>query len=193
MGYYDTFGEDARRKSRKLIDLEVEEISLVDRAATGERFAIIKRALPEELPQEIDDFLEGQELEKDEAAAQEAVAAAIKALKVFEEDFPDDVLAAIKTLSKWAVAGAYPEAPADSDYGKSKKGRLAKGGLWPSLGISMIGLQRDRDRDVARDDDGLPEHVPERRGVSKGLKGQEGDDDKTKAKDDVAGFWPSLS
>jgi len=188
MGYFDVFGEDARRKSRKLIDLEVEEISLVDRAATGGRFAIIKRALPEELPQEIDDFLEGQELEKDELAAQEAVAAAIKALKEFEEDFPSDVLAAIKTLSKWSVAATYPEAPADSDYGKSKKG-LAKGGgsLWPSLGISMPGLQRAR-VDVARDDDGLPEHVPERRGVSKQAKGQ-GD-----LQDDGENenLWPSL-
>jgi hypothetical protein len=183
MGYPDVFSEEALRRARKLLGISVEEISIVDRAATGLKFSIVKRALP----QEISDFLGADaELEKDLEGAQAAVSDAVKKLSPYMEDLPDDLAAAVRKLAAWATAGAYPEAPADTDYGKSKKGGLAKSGgsLWPSFGSAFATVG-----DTARDDDGLPEHVPERRGVSKAAKGQldQGDDRRSE------NLWPSLS
>jgi hypothetical protein len=174
------------RKSRKLIDLEVEEISLVDRPANRQSFAIIKSALPAS----VQAFLEGLELEKTEEEARAAVVKALETLATFEKDFPGDILQAVKVLAKWAMVQA-PE-PEPEPETTAKRGvdpffvrpRVLKGGgLWPSLNISkgvVLG------GGVPGDDD-LPEPVPERRGFSKSVKGQ-GD----MTIEEPKSLWPSL-
>lgn len=184
MGYIDTFGEDGQRKSRKLVELDVEEVSLVDQPATGRRFAIVKRA---SLPQEVSDFLgEEGELEKDQAEAQAAVLEAIKKLAIFKRDFPGDILAAVQVLAKWAGEAAYaeePPPPAEPTQKKSvKKGGQSGRPLWPSLcGTSPPA------GDAGSNDAGGGDRRPQR-GISKQARGQ----DDARDDNEPVNLWPSL-
>jgi hypothetical protein len=102
---------------RKLLDIEVEEVSIVDHAANRSKFAIIKRrkAMEEELKQLIKtlngDEVTDVDLEKagkmpEEAA--KAIKGALAILSKYKDDFPADVLGAIKVLTKYSSYG-YPQ------------------------------------------------------------------------------------
>lgn len=187
MSYNDVFSEAGKRKSRKLIGLDIEEVSLVTIPANKRPFAIIKSALPES----VQAFLEGLELEKTEEEARAAILKALETLARFEKDFPQDILEAVKVLAKWAVPEdqAEPEPVPEpkttaKDAGFFVRPRVLKGGaLWPSLSISRGSVLGGG----APDDDSLPERVPERHGVSKSVKGQ-GDETIEEPKP----LWPSL-
>jgi hypothetical protein len=116
-----------KAKRRKLKEIEVEEISLVDKAANQKTFAIVKRdgaADPEGILELLKDFA-GQEVTDEDlelAETPEKALAIIKdALKKLTpyltgDLFPDDVEAAIKTLGKFAGIGyGYSPAPGDGD------------------------------------------------------------------------------
>jgi hypothetical protein len=102
--------------ARKLENIEVEEVSIVDAAANRKKFGIIKRR------SEVDEFitiiksmageLSDEELEKAKALpadAQKAIAGALNILNKYKADYPADVLDAIKTLTKYSSYGyGYP-------------------------------------------------------------------------------------
>jgi hypothetical protein len=102
---------------RKLSDIEVEEVSLVDAAANRKKFAIIKRRhdmdeLIKLLKGMMDDAKD-EDLEKAKEIPEEASKAlksALTTLNKYKGDFPGDVLDAIKILTKYASYGyGYPE------------------------------------------------------------------------------------
>jgi hypothetical protein len=103
---------------RKLSDIEVDEVSLVDAAANRKKFAIIKRRhqMEEELITLIKAMVDGvkdEDLEKAKQIPEEASKAlkgALTILNKYKGDFPPDVLDAIKTLTKYASYGyGYPQ------------------------------------------------------------------------------------
>jgi hypothetical protein len=103
---------------RKLSDIEVDEVSLVDAAANRKKFAIIKRRqhmekeLTELIKAMVDD-VKDEDLEKAKQIPEDAAKAlkeALTTLNKYKGDYPDDVLTAIKTLTKYASYGyGYPQ------------------------------------------------------------------------------------
>jgi hypothetical protein len=102
--------------ARKLIDLEVEEVSLVDAAANRTKFAIIKRRvimdeltalLKALLGEEVTDaeLAKAKELPED---AMKAIKGALNILNKYKDEFPAEILSAIKSLAKFSSYG-YPE------------------------------------------------------------------------------------
>jgi len=201
MAYYDVFSEDEERKTRKLTDLEIEEISLVDAPANRARFQVIKRRGENmELENIVNEFIaEGGELSESvkkalDEDAKKALIQALSLLKKYLPDMPPDVADAVKVLAA-AAAGkseSYGEKPKKKpkDYGYSypeksdeaKQKSLAKSGaLWPSLAAAMGGGPA-----AEPGEDDLPESVPQLRSLSKGLKGQ--GDEEIEEKN----LWPSL-
>jgi hypothetical protein len=118
-----------KRKRRQLADIDVEEISLVDKAATGLRFAVVKSASPD-LVLEIQDQLKQLRMDdediikvaqlSDEAA--QALKAAIKSLLEFKDDYPEPILAAIQNLVRLATA----KEGNGKDYGYGPEGKPKK-------------------------------------------------------------------
>ena len=96
-----------RVRKRKLIDVDVSEISLVDHAATGMTFAIVKRdaALVELLKPFADDEVE-ELLKAGDPAALKALREALKTLGPYVSGLPDDIAAAVKTLVALAAGPA---------------------------------------------------------------------------------------
>jgi len=116
--------------ARKIIDIDVEEVSIVDAAANKSRFAIIKRRemmeefvklvkslVGDELTEEELEKVSKQELPADQL---KAVSSALSTLSKYKADFPADILGAIKTLAKYTAA---PAAPAEA---KRKGEEVAK-------------------------------------------------------------------
>lgn len=103
--------------ARKLVDIEAEEISLVDRAANRKKFAIIKRRVnvdelfetlkaiygEEEITAEVMERLRKADLPED---ALNAIKGALNLLKKYLSDMPADVKDAVKALGKYASFGA---------------------------------------------------------------------------------------
>ncbi len=103
--------------ARKLKDLDIEEISLVDAGAVRKTFyikkqrrslmdliEILKDMLGPDTELSDDEVKKAKELTEDAA---KAIAGALKILNKYKDDMPDDVLGAIKTLAKYASYG-YP-------------------------------------------------------------------------------------
>lgn len=112
---------------RKLFDIDVEEITLCGSAANRKKFFIRKmedsmKEFIEELKkfmaeddEDIEGALEKEEIEKAEKLADapmKAIKGALNILSKYKADMPDDVLKAIKTLTKYASYG-YPAAKED--------------------------------------------------------------------------------
>lgn len=101
---------------RKLRDIDISEISLVDEAANKKKFYIVKRRrtmlkefveiLKSWFGEELTDEAIAKAKELSEEAAK-AIKGALATLDKFVEDLPDDAVAAIKTLGKYASYG-YP-------------------------------------------------------------------------------------
>jgi len=208
-----------KKKARKLKDVEVEEISIVDRAANQKEFAIIKKQsaeLEELLAGFVDDEI--KDLTKDEEQAREAVKSALKELKQYVSDMPDTVAKAIKTLAAFAagaVAGegygyGYPakdEQKDADDEGKDHKVKKSFGGIPGTLDALVHGIVGAARPDIVARwqvkrvqkaiDDGdivLEEVIDETEGEphSHGVSKSlkgQGDDDPKEKDDDL---WPSL-
>jgi len=113
------------RRGRQLIDLEVSEISIVDKAAAldehgrSHTFAIIKRdaELRKLLEPFADSDLEAL-LKANDPKALAALREALKLLGGYVSGFPDDLQAAIKVLAQFVAPAADREG-----YGKKGKGK----------------------------------------------------------------------
>lgn len=142
-----------RKKRRKIVDLDVSEISLVDSPSNRRPFAIVKAdGADPELLDEIRKFygaeFEGLEdvLEKAAELPAEAAAAikdALKTLNKFTDVMPDPVLDAMKTLAQYSDYG-YPakdegddgdgQDEGDDEHFEDKKKRIRKAAeAFPSL------------------------------------------------------------
>jgi hypothetical protein len=206
------------RTRRKLFDIDVDEISLVDNPANRRRFAIIKRAKMD-IQKAVEEFFKLTDPEEQvalEAAekdlsedAKDAIVKAVALLKKYLKDFPSDVGAAVAVLAG-AVGEALGEKPGkkpEGDYGYGYPGKkvddpnlpfpkvMSKSGpdKWHSFGLVVQGgagylLQKSGTDDADPDDVGLPEPVPERRGARKSVDGQDAGGDD----DQPADKWPSL-
>jgi len=124
---------------RKLRDMEIEEISFVNKAATGRSFMIVKNAevtnTMEELEKLINEFNpEGHEIAvlrkaKDKLPKDmlNELTKAYEAFVKYKDDLPSDLKEAIDVLGKYAVSG-------DSG-GKGIK----KSESWPTVATMLFG------------------------------------------------------
>ncbi len=152
--------------TRKLRGLEIEEISLVDKAATGKKFMIIKSAeviqlkkladLIEEFSDEVFDETYGRtDFEKKDVPQEvkDEVKKALEALNKYKDDFPDDLTAAIKLLLKFvAVSYGYGQ-PGKSPGKKVKKQQIS---YWPSFDFDGKGKERVEKFNKGRQGDPFP-------------------------------------
>lgn len=106
---------------RPLKDIDVDEISLVDAGAVRKKFYIKKRRSLMDLIELLKDFLgedtelTDEEIEKAGKLSEEAakaISSAVSALNKFKDDFPPEILSALKTLTKFASYG-YPAKKAE--------------------------------------------------------------------------------
>ena len=130
--------------ARKLRDMEIEEISLVDKAATGRSFMIIKGVeviklkeiadLIEEFSDEVFDETFGREdFEKKDIPQKikDELKKALEAINKYKEDLPSDLKAGMDLLLKF-VAVSYGLLPGKETPGKKKVKKQAIK-FWPSF------------------------------------------------------------
>ena len=133
--------------SKKLKDIDIEEISLCDAAANRKTFYILKRS--ENMKNILDglfpDWFDEEELteinketevlKSDDAelkkkvkdTALKAIKGAVNILNKYKADLPDDALKALKTLAKYASYGyGYPEKKEASEDVKKAGAKLSK-------------------------------------------------------------------
>lgn len=167
--------------ARKLKDIDVDEISLVDAGAVRKKFFIKKRRSLMDLIEILKDFLgEDTELTEDELKkaknlsdkAAKAISSALNMLNKYKDDMPSDVLTAIKTLGKYASYG-YPAQKAEEVdilgemTNVEKAGaRLSKATIEQLKKIAeiingLIGAAEDKVKKAAGDidTDKLPDHI----------------------------------
>lgn len=135
---------------RKILDIDVDEISVVDLAANRKKFFIRKGAVPmDELLKALQTFLgadvvTAESVKKAELTEEHAaeIKAAVDVLAKYKADFPDDVLAAVQTLTKSAFPARKDEPFNVEKYGAKlskatvedlKKIRDILNGLLPDL------------------------------------------------------------
>jgi hypothetical protein len=103
--------------ARKLTDIEVEEISLVDAAANRKKFSIIKRekSMDEliKILKALGITLTAEEVEKAKGLPEDATKAikeAVGLLGKYKDEMPEDVLSAVQTLTRYAseTPAAFP-------------------------------------------------------------------------------------
>ncbi|MBA7493953.1 hypothetical protein ES702_04519 [subsurface metagenome] len=138
--------------NRKLRDMEIDEISLVDKAATRKKFMIIKSAevialkeiadLIEEFSDEVFDETFGKEdFEKKDISqkVKDKLKGALEDLNKYKDDFPDDLKSAMDLLLKF-VAVSYGYLPGKEVPGKKtvKKQQIS---YWPSFDFDGKGKE----------------------------------------------------
>lgn len=136
--------------TRKLRDLEITEISLVNKAATGGKFMIIKSAevialkkiadLIEEFSDGIfDETLGRVDFEKKDVpqGVKDELKKALEALNKYKDDFPDDLKSAVDFLLKF-VAVSYG-LPGKETPGKKKVKKQIS--YWPSFDLDGKGKE----------------------------------------------------
>jgi len=129
--------------TRKLRDIEIEEISLVDKAATGRKFMIIKSAeviilkeiadLIEEFSDEVfDETFSREDFEKKDISqkVKDALKEALEAINKYREDLPSDLKSGIDLLLKF-VAVSYGLPGKETPGKKEIKKRQVR--YWPSF------------------------------------------------------------
>ena len=148
---WDDVKKRKKRRGRRLQNIEVDEISLVDSAATGKKFMIIKSAEVTNTMRELEELLnefnpEGNEIEllrkaKDKLPKEmlDELTKAYKAILKYREDLPDDLLEAVKVLGKYASYG-YPE-------GKGIK----KSASWPTITAQLFGTKEKEEEEGEED------------------------------------------
>lgn len=127
---------------RKLFDIDVDEITICESAANRKKFFIKKqedsmKEFIEELKkfmaeddEDIEEVLTKEDIEKAEKISDKAIKAikgALNILNKYKADMPDDVLAAIKTLAKYAAYGyGYPAKKEDEEDLEKAGAKLSK-------------------------------------------------------------------
>ena len=137
---------------RKLRDLEITEISLVNFAATGKKFMIIKSAevsklekiadLIEEFSDEVFDETFGRgDFEKKDIPQEvkDELKKALEAINKYREDLPSDLKSGMDLLLKF-VAVSYGLSPGKEDPGK-KKVKKQQVRYWPSFDFNGEGKE----------------------------------------------------
>jgi len=196
------------RKKRRLADIDVDEISLVDRAASGHAFTIMKGS-----DEELAAVLEAYQDEAftavlkggDEAAVQAALKEALEIIKPYIDDFPDKVKAAVKTLGSFAgmvVAETYggeKDKASDDEGGEEKPVKKSMGEGFRAFAAGILGAGNPRlferiyksadgveDEELDNSDSQEPHS---RRGLSLQVKEDPEDLDLEKSDEPL---WPSL-
>jgi hypothetical protein len=189
-----------KKPGKDLVDLEVEEISLVDASANRKKFAMIKSVAGETL-QELLSFLqdEGSEkiaMQKVESLGTEDIGDYVEALSVlkkYDGCFPCEILDALAVL-----VGLCPQLQKAEGMPITK---FAEGGAFDTLFRNLVAVSNnprmikalqkgDLARGLGNDDDelDLEDEVTPGRGVSKSAKGQ----DDVLEDGEVENKWPSL-
>jgi len=148
---WDDVKKRKKHRGRTLRDIDVDEISLVDFPATRHKFMIIKSAEVTNTMRELEELLnefnpDGNEIEllrkaKDKLPKEMVndLVKAYKAILKYKEDFPDDLLEAVKVLGKYA-SYAYPE-------GKGIK----KSASWPTITAQLFGPKEKEEEEGEED------------------------------------------
>ena len=173
---WDDVKKRKKRRGRRLQNIDVDEISLVDFAATRHKFKIIKNqggVKQMELKDFLIEFLEDEDAEEfqkaeNEGKLKEKLQEALKEIKVFQDDLPDSLRKAIGVLAQWAYKGyGYPAAGKkpvkkkdDPFYWKSfdtgngkeeiekiKKRRSGGGDKFPSITAQLFGTGEPGEED----------------------------------------------
>lgn len=195
-----------KKAKRKLRDIQVDEISLVDRAANQHSFAITKREA-EELEDLLKIFFGNDEegfsetLLKAKEMSEEAASALKKALTVLNKyitDFPDSVQEAIKALARFSPGYGYPGKD-EYEEGKKKPGYPTQKSGISELDLWAISMmpQKLREKIIQKraqvEEEDYPidelEGEPHSRGISKQSKYQE---DNFYPEEEEKTLWPSL-
>jgi len=136
------------KRARRLQSISVNEVSVVDMPATGERFLVLKskrggNTMGDELKASIEKILgEGFDVAKISADATKALEEACTLLEKYLDDMPDDVAGAIRklvALSAGAIDGEPKPKPREGEYPEEKNedGRLVflerSADKWPSI------------------------------------------------------------
>jgi len=194
---------------KSLVDLEVEEISIVDASANRKRFSVMKQAEMDELTSLIKAFFvgddEGARFVIAKAAAAEltpeagaAIAEALKVLSKYLGDMPGEMIEALGVL-----LGAAPAFEPGAGGEVSKVAKFAEGGAFDTLFRSLVLVSRNprmiealMKADASRGEfegAGDPEdEATPGRGVRKSIQGQEGDDGNLKKSATEVDLWPSV-
>jgi len=110
---------------KKLEDIDIDEVSLVDAGAVRKTFYIKKRRAIMDLVQILKDLLgpetelSEEEIEKAKGLTEQAakaISGALAILNKYKDDMPDDVLKAIKTLAKYSSYGYPAKKSAEVDF-----------------------------------------------------------------------------
>jgi hypothetical protein len=152
--------------TRKLRDLEITEISLVNFAATGKKFMIIKSAeviklkkiadLIEEFSDEVFDETFGREDFEKKDIPQEVkdeLKKALESINKYREDLPSDLKSGMDLLLKF-VAVSYG-LPGKEDPGK-KKVKKQQVRYWPSFDFNGEGKEAVEKTNKGRRDGPFP-------------------------------------
>jgi hypothetical protein len=105
----DEIRRGRRKRARRIIDLDIDEISLVDRAATGRTFLVKKAEDGEGIEKsKTSDALEAllAPILAGGPANLPTLEAAVKAIEVVHADMPSDVMEAIQSLALALIAAA---------------------------------------------------------------------------------------
>lgn len=153
--------------TRKLRDLEIDEISLVNFGATGKKFMIIKSAevsMLKEIADLIEEFSDGVfdetfgrvDFEKKDVPQKikDKLKEALEALNKYKDDFPDDLTSAIKLLLKF-VAVSYGYGLPGKSPGK-KKVEKQQISYWPSFDFDGEGEEAVKKINKGRQGDPFP-------------------------------------
>jgi len=124
------------KDARKLVDLSIDEVSLVDLPANRRKFLVIKsEAFMDELLKQLEKMIETPEgaverLKGLDAQTLEAIKSAVTTLEKVFDDLPDDLKEAVRVLMKYAVYGyGYPPPaaePAKADEKKAEDDAVSK-------------------------------------------------------------------
>lgn len=116
------------KDARKLVDLSIDEVSLVDLPANRRKFLVIKsEAFMDELLEKLSKMIETPEgaverLKGLDAQTLDAIKSAVSVLEKVFDDLPDDLKEAVRVLMKYAVYGyGYPPPAAEPAKADEKK------------------------------------------------------------------------
>jgi signal transduction histidine kinase len=128
--------------ARKIFDIDIEEISLVDRPANRKRFYIIKQEENmwdqefekllteflgqegfEELKKSVEKEIESEKKEKLTEEAINAIKGALNILNKYKDDFPKELKDAVKVIAQFAAKYPYPY-PYPKKTKKDEEGNL---------------------------------------------------------------------
>lgn len=142
---WDDIKRRKKRRGRRLQNIDVDEISLVDFPATRRKFMIIKSAEVTNTMRELEELLnefnpDGNEIEvlrkaKDKLPKDmlNELTKAYKALVKYKDDLPSDLKEGIDILGKYASYG----------YGSPEGKGIKKSVSWPTVAAQIYGTEEE--------------------------------------------------